>query len=79
MTTHAREQHSKARLDGEAVRYIRTHPEENNAALARRFSVSRSTIRLVRENVTWRDPAYVPMVNPFRGSGLKGGGGGARA
>lgn len=70
MTTHRREKHHKARLDSRAVRFIRTHPELSNADLARKYGVERSTIRLVRANVSWRDPAYTPEPSHFRGQAI---------
>jgi len=74
-TRHRGEQHFRSKLTAEDVAFIR-HPdnrEMNNAELARRFGVERSTIRLIRENVTWHDPNYVPFQNPFFGAGYKKG------
>ena len=67
------EEHARAQLTWEDVRFIRSHPELNNAELARQFRVDRSTIRLVRANATWRDPDYVPQPSQFQGTGLKRG------
>lgn len=72
-TRHRGEGHHKSKLTWDDVHYIREHTEESNAAMGRRFGVGRSTIRLIRENVTWHDPEFVPSVNPFRGSGYKEG------
>lgn len=65
--------HHKAALDWEKVEYIRTHPELSNADLARLYGVARSTIRMVRENVAWKDPSYTPRSSDFSGAGVKRG------
>lgn len=52
--------HPRALLDWEIVRAIRANTQASNSELARRYGVDRKTIRLVRANMTWRDPAYVP-------------------
>ena len=71
--TSSGEAHFKHKLTWPDITYIRAHPELNNAELARRFAVERSTVRLIRANVTWRDPDYTPFENPFSGAGYKDG------
>lgn len=65
--------HHKAALDWEKVRYIREHNELSNQDLAERFGVARSTIRMVRANMAWRDPSYIPQPSRFSGAGVKKG------
>lgn len=72
MAVHGTEHH-KAALDWEKVRYIREHDELSNEDLARMFGVARSTIRMVRANVTWKDPSYTPRPSEFWGAGVKSG------
>lgn len=66
-------QHHRARLDAKKVRYIRAHDELSNADLARLFGVTRATIRAVRENMSWHDPAYTPTRSRFWGVGVREG------
>lgn len=70
-TPHRGEQHSKHRLTETSVEFVRSHPDLSNADLARMFGVERSTIRLVRANVTWHDPDYSPEPSRHWGAGIK--------
>lgn len=71
VTAHRGEQHKRHRLTKSDVDLIRSSPELSNAELARMFGVERSTIRLVRANVTWRDPSYTPTTSRHWGAGMK--------
>ena len=53
--TQAKAQQARGKLDWEKVRAIRAS-EETDTALAERFDVTRSNIRLVRIGKTWREP-----------------------
>lgn len=69
------EAHHKAKLTQEQVDWIR-HPDQadrSNADLAREVGVSRSTVRMIRANMMWRDDSYTPTDSAHRGSGYKPG------
>lgn len=46
--------HPLSKLTEEAVRFILTHPEITQAALAHRFGVSEAAVQQARERRTWR-------------------------
>jgi hypothetical protein len=48
------EEHFRAVLNEDLVRYIRSCPEKTHAALARELSVATSTVRYVRSGRGWR-------------------------
>ena len=46
--------HPHSKLTEDAVRFILTHPEITQAALAHRFGVSEAAVQQARERRTWR-------------------------
>ncbi len=53
----------KISLDWDKVRAIRAS-DKTDSQLAREHGVTRTTVRWVRMNATWKDPDYVPRASP---------------
>ncbi len=67
------ESHWNARLNWTQVKQIRAKAnlDKSNAELARIFGVNKTTVRLIRANATWHDPAYTPTASLHMGRGWK--------